>query len=146
MNFGFSRSQCVRALQNVDSVEAAVQFIIDNPQEVSPAVQQVMEMGFSEDEARDALQETSGNVALAIEWLFGPRKKSAHSTKSDGNGVYELVGFLQHKGTSALCGHYVATVKRDGKWVLYNDEKVAVYPDNEPPEFGKGYLYLFRRK
>lgn len=146
MNFGFSRSQCVRALQNVDNVEAAVQFIIDNPMEVSPAVQQVMEMGFSEDEARDALAETSGNVALAIEWLFGPRKKSASSKKSDGNGVYELIAFIQHKGTSALCGHYVATVRRNGRWVLYNDDKVAIYPADEPPMFGKGYLYLFHRK
>ena len=145
MNFGFSRSQCVRALQNVGSVEEAVQWIIDNPMEQSPAVQQVMEMGFTEDEAREALEETSGNVALAIEWLFGPRTK--HNTaKTDGDGKYELIGFLQHKGTSALCGHYVATIKRNGSWVLYNDEKVAVYPADEPPEFGKGYLYLFRRK
>jgi ubiquitin carboxyl-terminal hydrolase 5/13 len=145
MNFGFSRSQCVRALQNVATVEEAAQWIIDNPMEQSPAVQQVMEMGFSESEAREALEETQGNVSFAIEWLFGPRTK--HNTaKTDGEGKYELIGFLQHKGTSALCGHYVATIKRDGKWVLYNDEKVAVYPDDEPPEFGKGYLYLFHRK
>ena len=145
MELGFPRSQCVRAFQNVGTVEEAVEWIMNNPMEQSPAVQQVMEMGFTEDEAREALEETSGNVALAIEWLFGPRTK--HNTaKTDGEGKYELIGFLQHKGTSALCGHYVATIKRDGKWVLYNDEKVAVYPSDEPPEFGKGYLYLFRRK
>jgi ubiquitin carboxyl-terminal hydrolase 5/13 len=145
MNFGFSRAQCVRALQNVATIEEAAQWIIDNPMEQSPSVQQVMEMGFSEEEAREALEETQGNVALAIEWLFGPRTK--HNTaKTDGEGKYELIGFLQHKGTSALCGHYVATIKRDGRWVLYNDDKVAVYPDDEPPQFGKGYLYLFRRK
>ena len=145
MNFGFSRSQCVRVLQNVATVEEAAQWIIDNQMEQSPSVQQVMEMGFSEEEAREALEETQGKVALAIEWLFGPRTK--HNThKTDGKGKYELIGFLQHKGTSALCRHYVATIKRDGKWVLYNDGEVAVYPDNEPPEFGKGYLYLFHRK
>lgn len=146
MNFGFSRAQCVRALQNVQTVEAAVEWIMDNPMEKSPAVMQVMEMGFTEDEARDALEETSGNVALAIEWLFGPREKKSAASKTNGSGVYELIAFAQHKGTSALAGHYVATVLRDGKWVLYNDRKVHIYPDSEPPAFGKGYLYLYKRK
>jgi ubiquitin carboxyl-terminal hydrolase 5/13 len=146
MNFGFARAQCVRALQNVGTVEAAVDWIVEHPMEQSPAVLQVMEMGFSEDEAREALEESQGNVALAIEWLFGPRVKRGAVTRSDGAGVYELVAFAQHKGSSALCGHYVANVKRDGKWILYNDEKVHIYPDDMPPQFGKGYLFLFKRK
>jgi len=146
MNLGFSRSQCVRALRNVSDVEQAITWIIENPMEASPAVQQVMEMGFTEEEAREALEESSGNVGLAIEWLFGPRTKKKISKKSDGNGTYELVGFLQHKGPSALCGHYVATIKRNDKWVLYNDGKVSIYPNDVQPAFGKGYLYLFKRK
>lgn len=146
LNFGFPRAQCVRALQNVGTVEQAVEWIMDHPMEQSPAVSQVMEMGFSEDEAREALEESQGNVALAIEWLFGPRQKKQSATKSDGKGVYELLGFVQHKGLSALCGHYVAVIRREGHWVLYNDRKVAVYPDDVKPDFGKGYLYLYKRK
>jgi ubiquitin carboxyl-terminal hydrolase 5/13 len=146
MNFGFPRAQCVRALQNVATVEAAVDWIVEHPMEQSPAVLQVMEMGFSEDDAREALEETQGNVGLAIEWLFGPRVKRSAANRSDGPGIYELVAFGQHKGSSALCGHYIANVRRDGKWLQYNDEKVHIYPDDEPPEFGKGYLYLFKRK
>ncbi|KAK8866422.1 Ubiquitin carboxyl-terminal hydrolase 5 [Tritrichomonas musculus] len=149
LNFGFSRAQAVRALENVNSVEEAVDWIVEHPMEQSPNVATVMEMGFSENEAREALEECQGNVALAIEWLFGPRiKKNTGSgaKKTDGNGVYELIAFVQHKGPSALCGHYVANVKRNGKWILYNDEKVAIYPDDVKPQFGKGYLYLFKRK
>lgn len=148
LNFGFSRAQAVRALENVNSVEEAVDWIVEHPMEQSPNVATVMEMGFSENEAREALEECQGNVALAIEWLFGPRikKNTASVKKTDGNGVYELIAFVQHKGPSALCGHYVANVKRDGKWILYNDEKVSIYPDDDKPQFGKGYLYLFKRK
>jgi ubiquitin carboxyl-terminal hydrolase 5/13 len=110
MNFGFSRSQCVRALKNVATIEEASQWIIDNPMEQSPAVRQVMEMGFSEEEARGALEETQDNVQFDIEWLFGPRTK--HNTeKTDGEGKYELVGFVTHKGPSSHSGHYVVTIK-----------------------------------
>ncbi|OHT04733.1 Clan CA, family C19, ubiquitin hydrolase-like cysteine peptidase [Tritrichomonas foetus] len=146
MNFGFTRAQCVRALENVGSVEEAVDWIVEHPMEQSPAVASVMEMGFSENEAREALEESQGNVALAIEWLFGPRTKKQSAQRSDGEGIYEMIAFVQHKGPSALCGHYVANVKRDGKWILYNDAKAAIYPDDVPPQFGKGYFYLFQRK
>jgi ubiquitin carboxyl-terminal hydrolase 5/13 len=56
--------------------------------------------------------------------------------------VYELAAFISHMGTSTNVGHYVCHIKRDGRWVIYNDEKVAV---SENPPFELGYLYLFRR-
>jgi ubiquitin carboxyl-terminal hydrolase 5/13 len=146
LDFGFTRAQAVRALQNVATVEQAIDWITENPMQQSPAVAQVMEMGFSEDEAREALEECQGNIGLAVEWLFGPRVKRTVAARSNGAPIYELVGFAQHKGTSALCGHYVANIFREGKWVLYNDRKCKVYPADVPPEFGKGYLYLWRRK
>jgi ubiquitin carboxyl-terminal hydrolase 5/13 len=60
----------------------------------------------------------------------------------DGTGIYNLVGFASHMGTSTACGHYVCHIKKDNQWVIFNDEKVAV---SENPPFGLGYLYLFRR-
>jgi ubiquitin carboxyl-terminal hydrolase 5/13 len=145
MDFGFPRAQCVRALQNVATVEAAIDWIVEHPMEQSLAVAEVVRMGFTEDEARDALEQTQGNVGLAVEWLLGPRQKRKAAAKSDGVPVYRLAAFVQHKGTSALCGHYIANVRRDGTWVMYNDRKCSVYPDDAPPQFGRGYLYLFRR-
>ena len=60
----------------------------------------------------------------------------------DGPGEYELVGFVSHMGANTSCGHYVAHVLKHGKWVLYNDEKVA-FSQAAPLELG--YLYIYRR-
>ena len=55
---------------------------------------------------------------------------------------YELLGFVSHMGTSTMCGHYVCHIKKEGRWVIFNDSKVAV---SEQPPRELGYLYLFRR-
>ena len=60
----------------------------------------------------------------------------------DGEGRYELLGFVSHMGASTACGHYVAHLRRGGRWVIFNDDKVAVSAD--PPR-ELGYLYVFRR-
>jgi ubiquitin carboxyl-terminal hydrolase 5/13 len=146
VDFGFPRAQCIRALGHVATVEAAIDWIVEHPMEQSPAVAEIVQMGFTEDDARDALDQTQGNVALALEWLLGPRQKRKATAKSDGPPLYRLAAFVQHKGASALSGHYIANVRRDGTWVMYNDRKCSVYPDDTPPQFGRGYLYLFRRE
>eukprot|EP00168_Porphyra_purpurea_P017970 TRINITY_DN6474_c0_g1_i1.p1 TRINITY_DN6474_c0_g1~~TRINITY_DN6474_c0_g1_i1.p1 ORF type:complete len:156 (-),score=59.41 TRINITY_DN6474_c0_g1_i1:178-591(-) len=64
-------------------------------------------------------------------------------TVTDGAGRYELVGFASHMGASTASGHYVAHIRKAGKWVIFNDEKVAI-SEKPPREFG--YLYLYRRK
>ena len=55
---------------------------------------------------------------------------------------YELAAFISHMGSNLGCGHYVAHVRKEGRWVLFNDDKVAL--SAEPPR-GLGYMYLFRR-
>lgn len=45
-------------------------------------------------------------------------------------------------GPSSSCGHYVCHIKKNNKWVIYNDEKVAV-SQNPPKDLG--YLYLYER-
>ncbi|KAI7836344.1 hypothetical protein COHA_009767, partial [Chlorella ohadii] len=61
----------------------------------------------------------------------------------DGPGRYELVGIVSHIGANTACGHYVCHVKKEGRWVYYNDEKVAA---SKQPPFSLGYLYLYRRR
>ena len=61
---------------------------------------------------------------------------------NDGAGKYTLVGFISHMGSNLGCGHYVCHLKKDGQWVIYNDEKVAI--SVKPPR-DLGYLYIFRR-
>lgn len=55
---------------------------------------------------------------------------------------YELTGAIIHLGSNINSGHYVAYIKIDGKWVLFNDSKVAVV---DKPVLEKGYLYFFKR-
>eukprot|EP00955_Chlamydomonas_euryale_P000031 294-Chlamydomonas_euryale.AAC.1 len=63
-------------------------------------------------------------------------------TVLDGPGVYELLGFISHVGSNTACGHYVCHVKKGGRWVIYNDEKVA---ESEAPPRDMAYMYLYRR-
>jgi len=112
---GFSRSQCIKALQNTDNnVERAADWIFSHPDEIN-----------SEDAA-------SSPTPLAEEPL----------PINDGPPNYELAAFISHMGTSTNVGHYVCHIKKEGRWVIFNDEKVAV---SENPPFELGYLYLYRR-
>ena len=62
---------------------------------------------------------------------------------SDGEPKYELRAFISHMSSSTHVGHYVCHILREGKWVIYNDNKVAL---SENPPKGLGYLYLYKRK
>jgi ubiquitin carboxyl-terminal hydrolase 5/13 len=138
-SMGFSRSQCVKALQNTDNnVERAADWIFSHPDEINS------------DDFTPALSATPANAPTVSEPTFsdGPPgiKKSFTITEYDNQFasslVYELAAFISHMGTSTNVGHYVCHIKRDGRWVIYNDEKVAV---SENPPFELGYLYLYRR-
>jgi ubiquitin carboxyl-terminal hydrolase 5/13 len=60
----------------------------------------------------------------------------------DGEGKYTMVGMISHIGKNTGSGHYVAHIKHDGQWVIFNDEKVA---RSENPPLQHAYLYLFQR-
>jgi len=54
------------------------------------------------------------------------------------------MGMVSHIGKHTGSGHYVAHLRRpDGRWIIYNDEKVAI--SEEPPPTAHAYLYLFQR-
>nr|CAG4646818.1 EOG090X0181 [Megafenestra aurita] len=113
-------------------------------------------MGFSRKQCIKALQNTANNLERAADWIFShsdeinsdidaPPSSGVAANDPvfiDGSPVYELAAFISHMGTSTSVGHYVCHIKRDGRWVIYNDEKVAV---SENPPFELGYLYLYRR-
>lgn len=56
------------------------------------------------------------------------------------NTKYRLKAVIIHLGKTPTHGHYVAYVKKDGEWVLYNDDVVKVPKE---PVLGKGYIYLY---
>ena len=60
----------------------------------------------------------------------------------DSNTEYRLKAFISHMGTSTDVGHYVCHILRDGRWVIYNDEKVA---ESKTPPRDLAYVYLYER-
>lgn len=116
-------------------------------------------LSVSEDIARRALQETGGNMDRAAEWvmsrlddpaaLMAPPAATGASVAAvlpqlpDGAGSYELRSFVSHAGANVHSGHYVAHIKIDNVWHCFNDEEVAI---SKNPPFGRGYLYIFKRK
>lgn len=122
------------------------------------AVGTLLSFGFPEDIARKALRASGGNIEKATDWIFNHPNTSeeaeiqdSHGREQtltdtielpDGGGKYKLMAFVSHIGTSTHCGHYVAHVIKDGRWVIFNDTKVGASID--PPK-DMGYLYFFER-
>ncbi|KAL5984824.1 ubiquitin-specific protease ubp14 [Asimina triloba] len=107
--------------------------------------------------ARKALKASGGDIEKATDWIFSQPDASSSvdmettpsngpstsdSALPDGGGRYKLMAIVSHIGTSTQCGHYVAHVYKNGRWVIFNDNKVGASID--PPK-GMGYLYFFQR-
>lgn len=128
----------------------------------SEKIENLGNMGFSAPQARQALKETGGDMERAVDWLFShpdatgdfdddampttepvpASKEVAEDTKP---AKFDLKSIVCHKGTSIHAGHYVAFIKKEPGWVLFNDEKVALGGDVE--EMKKfAYIYFFRRE
>ena len=129
-------------------------------------IESLQAMGATTDQAKAALMATDNDLARAADWFFsrdnldaevaavlnGAAGGSNTSTGTGGTtvetidpnaqGLYSMVGIISHLGRSPDCGHYVCHVKKDGQWVLFNDEKVA---QSKAPPLDQGFVYLFRR-
>jgi len=117
INFGFTRPQCVKALKcTTGNMERAADWLFNHPDD-------------SGEDAPLAPQGTSSSTATSI-------------PLSDGSSKYKLVAFISHMGTSTCVGHYVCHILKEGRWVIYNDEHVAL-SEKTPKKLG--YLYLYER-
>ncbi|CAH0398212.1 unnamed protein product [Chilo suppressalis] len=123
------------------------------------SVQQIMGMGFTREQAARALSCTGGDVGRAVDWIFShaheldasepgpgvgaePARPDRTLGCRDGPEKYKLIAFISHMGTSTMVGHYVCHVLHEGRWVIFNDNKVAL---SENPPKDLGYLYLYER-
>ncbi|MEJ1279913.1 hypothetical protein NN561_010850 [Cricetulus griseus] len=125
----------------------------------------IVSMGFSRDQALKALRATNNSLERAVDWIFShiddldaeaamdiSEGRSAADSISesvpvgpkvrDGPGKYQLFAFISHMGTSTMCGHYVCHIKKEGRWVIYNDQKVCA---SEKPPKDLGYIYFYQR-
>ncbi|CAB3407139.1 unnamed protein product [Caenorhabditis bovis] len=118
-------------------------------------VAMIVELGFTSHQAKFALNRHP-DPTQAIDWLFnhiedvppevveGPKnvEKKNGRVYVDGPGNYKLIGMISHMGSRPDSGHYVAHILKDDKWVLFNDEKVALSQD--PPK-KLAYIYIYKR-
>ena len=126
----------------------------------------LMSMGFDEKKCRAALKQTGGSPDRAADFLFshpdfdpdaadgggaagsgggaagGEGGSGDQEDLADGPGKYKLLGFVSHVGKQLQSGHYVAHIKKDGQWCIFNDEKVA---KSVNPPFDYGFMYFFKR-
>jgi ubiquitin carboxyl-terminal hydrolase 5/13 len=161
MSMGFSLNRCKRALlaSGNNNVEVAMNWIfehmddpnIDDPLEAKgsfppESVDMLTSMGFTSAQATKALTETQGNVERAVDWLFSHQgdieEDAPASTSGNSNTKYRLKAFISHKGTSMHCGHYVAHVKVNDRWILFNDNRVVLAA--EVP-IAQGYVYFYEQ-
>ncbi|CAN0187122.1 unnamed protein product [Ectocarpus sp. 6 AP-2014] len=129
------------------------------------ALMMLVSLGFTERQASGALKATGGDAARGADWLYShtddldkavseqldPKAAAAggegggsasDAPIDDGPGRYSLVGFISHVGKNTGCGHYVAHIRKEGRWAIFDDRKVA---ESEHPPLSLGYLYLFKR-
>ncbi|CAI9597587.1 unnamed protein product [Staurois parvus] len=138
--------------------------LVNQPPEEIVAL--ISSMGFQRNQAIQALRATNNNLERALDWIFSHpeiEEEGANTSQSvvsennqsgiltnndegprikDGNGRYELFAFISHVGTSTMSGHYVCHIKKEGRWVIYNDHKVT---SSERPPKDLGYLYFYHR-
>jgi ubiquitin carboxyl-terminal hydrolase 5/13 len=147
-----------------DSAPAAASSSSDTGVDEGVAMSLVENLGcFTMDQVRAALKQTNGAADRAADWLFSHMDDldgaiaslndvaqssfTAGPAKSlpleDGEGKYTMIGMISHIGKHTGSGHYVAHLKRGDKWVIFNDEKVAL---SESPPIAHAYMYLFQRK
>ncbi|GFT00664.1 ubiquitin carboxyl-terminal hydrolase 5 [Nephila pilipes] len=117
----------------------------------SAASATIVSMGFTPAQAAKALEATDNNLERAVDWIFShaeemevdsPAVPEVKAQFRDGTEKYKLVAFISHMGTSTVAGHYVCHIFKDGRWVIFNDNKVAL---SENPPKDLAYLYIYQR-
>ncbi|CAL9696147.1 unnamed protein product [Knipowitschia caucasica] len=135
-SMGFPRAHSIRALKNTNNnLERALDWIFTHPEEEeSDALSDMADtepndIGFS-------------NTNSHSDATLSPEREAEGPRVKDGPGRYELFAFISHMGASTMSGHYICHIKKEGRWVIYNDHKVCL---SERPPKDLGYIYFYRR-
>eukprot|EP01041_Mallomonas_annulata_P000535 gene535-1023_t len=133
-SLGYSESHVRRALRETDNdVERAADWIFSHPED-----------GNGDNDTMDVVSAPAQSSSTSGTNANVTSTSTSNSTSSceDGDGVYSMVAVISHMGRNTEHGHYVCHVRKEGEWVLFNDEKVA-RSRSVPSELG--FMYFFRR-
>ncbi|KAM7409474.1 hypothetical protein PAMA_001113 [Pampus argenteus] len=135
-SMGFPRAHSIQALKATNNnLERALDWIFTHPEEEETDALSDMADTEPNDNAFSNANSHSDSTLSPDRDTSGPRVK-------DGPGRYELFAFISHMGASTMSGHYVCHIKKEGRWVIYNDHKVCL---SERPPKDLGYIYFYHR-
>uniref|UniRef100_A0A3Q1F3Z5 Ubiquitin carboxyl-terminal hydrolase n=1 Tax=Acanthochromis polyacanthus TaxID=80966 RepID=A0A3Q1F3Z5_9TELE len=135
-SMGFPRNHSIQALKATNNnLERALDWIFTHPEEEESDAVSDMADTEPNDNAFSNANSHSDSTLSPDRDTTGPRVK-------DGPGRYELFAFISHMGASTMSGHYVCHIKKEGRWVIYNDHKVCL---SERPPKDLGYIYFYHR-
>ncbi|TNN69091.1 Ubiquitin carboxyl-terminal hydrolase 13 [Liparis tanakae] len=135
-SMGFPRAHSIQALKATNNnLERALDWIFIHPEvEESDALSDMADTEPNDNAFFNANSHSDATLSPDRD-ASGPRVK-------DGPGRYELFAFISHMGASTMSGHYVCHIKKEGRWVIYNDHKVCL---SERPPKDLGYIYFYHR-
>lgn len=166
---GFTSNAARRALAAVSpsggGVQEAMMWIFDHSGdadindpmagEESPfKIEHLVAKGYTRAQSVEALASCAGDLQRAALWIesrFGDPKAEAALSKeaiaTTSASAYKLVAFINHAGSSATAGHYIAHVRRDGEWLKFNDRVVSGgKPESGAvPPLETAYMYFYER-
>uniref|UniRef100_A0A8C1KCY4 Ubiquitin carboxyl-terminal hydrolase n=1 Tax=Cyprinus carpio TaxID=7962 RepID=A0A8C1KCY4_CYPCA len=136
-SMGFPRHHTIQALKATNNnLERALDWIFTHPdcEEESEAMSDTADTEPNDNSFSNGNAHSDSSLSPDQD-LSSPRVR-------DGPGRYELFAFISHMGASTMSGHYVCHIKKEGRWLIYNDHKVCL---SERPPKDLGYMYFYRR-
>lgn len=156
LGMGFSHELCKIALQkHENNVENALNALLageinQNVNSESTVdeieVVELMSMGFDQELVVKALKKTKNKEAACELLLTDPSSLASEdpavTVSGGGSRTLQLAGFVSHKGSSLHCGHYIAHVRVGDRWLLFNDDRVVVVPE-ENVDYAQAYMAFY---
>ncbi|KAJ5078372.1 ubiquitin carboxyl-terminal hydrolase 5 [Anaeramoeba ignava] len=131
-SMGFSKEQSIFALrQTQNNPDRAVDYLFNHQDDIEMLM--IQESTKKQEKSQDDVVFDDDENLCEIENENDKEKKHAK---------FVLSSFIVHMGSTPQSGHYVAYIKKNDKWILFNDSKVVIDDD---PYFGTGYIYFFKR-
>jgi len=112
---------------------------------IDAQMQKVIELSKQENEEKrkrdkKEQEELDQAIALSLSDETIPPKPPSRTL------LYQLRGFVQHKGTYATAGHYVTTLKNEDKWKKFDDQFVEKIDGTKAlgdQSQREGYIFFF---
>lgn len=146
MSMGYSEEMVRAAAKGRNGLENVLNFLMENVEQVIAMVEGIGESFSFKNSGTKLVKvcfpfkkaEEKSKAGMPKPEVMVEEDRDSHGAKT----TYEPIAGVVHLGRSTHCGHYVCYAKKEGKWILFNDDKVA---KSVEPDVGKSQLLLLRR-